>query len=203
MSNTETGNNEAPVKSKDAYVPLSKEKYENRARSLISLWEQFLVSHQIENTNYHLHEYNLYEVITRHDKRKHYFEVFHELSSPCEYKYIAVECFWINTLKPFIITDAESPIYNCPNEMFSLYLILATIRGVFETLNPGEEFKYPSKARMKDILYDFKFCTLSREAMISFVETLADNYGVGISYVLEHRGTKLKVPSEIANLWQD
>ncbi|MBD5442632.1 MAG: hypothetical protein K2M50_05160 [Treponemataceae bacterium] len=52
---------------------------------------------------------------------------------------------------------------------------------------PNKEFKYPSSERIKDILYDFKYCSLSREAMIAFVETLADTYGVGISYILNNQ----------------
>ena len=70
--------------------------------------------------------------------------------------------------------------------MFSLFLILSAIRGVYNEVFPDEEFRYPSPERIQDILYDFKYCSISREAMISFVETLADTYGVGISYILKN-----------------
>lgn len=184
----------------ESYIPLSEEKFNKRFQSLLDLWNEFLKTNGEDDLTYYVHEFNMYEVITRHDKRKHYFKVFHELTEPCEYKYIAIECFWINTLKPFIVVDSKSSIYNCPNEMFSLFLILATIRGVFEVLKPGKKFVIPSEARMKDILYDFKYCNLNREAMISFVETLADTYGVGIEYVLNNK-EKLKFPKKISNLW--
>lgn len=186
--------------SNDIYIPLSKEKFNKRFQSLLDLWGDFLKICGEEDLTYYVHEFNMYEVITRHDKRKHYYQVFHELTEPCEYKYIAIECFWLNTLKPFMVVDSKSSIYNCPNEMFSLFLIMATIRGVFEELKPGEEFVYISDARMKDILYDFKYCNLNREAMISFVETLADTYGVGIEYVLNQK-KGLKFPKKITNLW--
>ena len=68
--------------------------------------------------------------------------------------------------------------------MFSLYLILTTIEAAYKRKNPSQDFKYPSPERIQDILYDFKYCSISREAMISFVETLADTYGVGITYIL-------------------
>lgn len=187
--------------SNNSYIPLTLEKYNKRAQSLLTLWKEFLSIYGEEDLTYYVHEFNLYEVITRHDKRKYYFQVFHELSAPCEYKYIAIECFWINTLKPFMVVDSNSSIYNCPNEMFSLFLIMATIRGVFEEIKPNEKFEYLSDARMRDILYDFKYCSLSREAMISFVETLADTYGVGIEYVLSNKKT-LKVPKNISALWE-
>ncbi len=186
--------------SSEVYTPLAPEKFNKRYQSLLELWVEFLKMNGEENLEYYVHEFNLYEVITRHDKRKHYYKVFHELTEPCEYKYIAIECFWINTLKPFMVVDSNSSIYNCPNEMFSLFLIMATIRGVFENLKPGKNFEYISDERMRDILYDFKYCNLNREAMISFVETLADNYGVGIEYVLNNK-KNIKVPSKISALW--
>ena len=184
----------------NVYVPLTKEKFDKRVQSLLDLWKEFLKINGEEDLVYYVHDFNMYQVITRHDKRKHYYKVFHELTEPCEYKYIAIECFWINTLKPFMVVDSKSSIYNCPNEMFSLFLIMATIRGVFEELMPNEKFKYISDARMRDILYDFKYCNLNREAMISFVETLADTYGVGIERVLNEKD-KIKFPEKIINLW--
>lgn len=50
---------------------------------------------------------------------------------------------------------------------------------------PDKEFSYPSAKRIQEILYDFKYCSLTREAMIAFVETFADVYGVGISSIFD------------------
>lgn len=159
-----------------------------RLREIEKLWNLFLESERIPDTKYHIHKQNMYEVIKRQDQRMYYFKVFHNLEYPCEYKFIALECFWINQLKPFIITDEESPIYDCPNERFSFYLIMSMIRAVFELYNKDKkEFKYPSVDRIRDILYDFKYCSVSREAMISFVETFADNYGIGIEFILNNK----------------
>lgn len=137
--------------------------------------------------DYYIHERNLFEIIRRCDKRALYFYIFHNLKEECEYKEIAVLSFWVITLKPFLVVNCKSPIYNCPNEMFALYLILSVICGIYEKKFPNKEFKYPSSECIKDILYDFKYCSLSREAMIAFVETLADTYGVGISYILNNQ----------------
>lgn len=83
-----------------------------------------------------------------------------------------------------MVINENANIYNCANEMFALYLILTVIEGAFKH-NYNEKFKYPSDARIKDIVYDFKYCSFTREAMIAFVETLADTYGVGISYIFD------------------
>lgn len=170
------------------YTELTNEEIDQRYNEIIDKWELFLDQNDpnlIINEEYYVHERNLYEVIRRCDKRILYFYIFHGLIEECEYKEVAVQCFWINTLKPFMVVKRDSRIYNCPNEMFSLFLILSAIRGVYKNEYPDKEFVYPSPERIQDILYDFKYCSMSREAMISFVETLADTYGVGISYILK------------------
>lgn len=170
------------------YTELTNDEVKQRYNEIIEKWEQFLNQNSPSlqlNMDYYVHERNLFEVIRRCDKRVLYFYIFHGLKEECEYKEVAVQCFWINTLKPFMVINEDSSIYNCPNEMFSLFLILSAIRGIYENEYPEAEFNYPSPARIQDILYDFKYCSMSREAMISFVETLADTYGVGISYILK------------------
>ena len=69
--------------------------------------------------------------------------------------------------------------------MFSLFRIISVIRAAYEKRNPGKKFEYPSPARIQDILYDFKYCSISREAMVAFIETFADVYGVGISDIFK------------------
>ena len=86
-----------------------------------------------------------------------------------------------------MIINENAKIYNCANEMFSLFLILSVIEGAWkEKYGEDSKFRYPSDARIKDIVYDFKYCSISREAMIAFVETLADTYKVGIEYILSN-----------------
>lgn len=168
------------------YEMPSLEEMNRRLNAMEDLWVEFLKSENLYNLEYHIHKPNMFEVLKRQDQRMYYLYVFHELELPCEYKYIAILCFWINTLKPFMVLDTSSRLYDSPNEKFSLFLILSAIRTVFEVYHEGEEFKPPSTERMRDILYDFKYCSLSREAMISFVETFADNYGVGIEFILSN-----------------
>lgn len=183
-------------------------KYEEMCRRfdvLEKLWNNFLKSEGQGNLKYYIHKQNLFEVIKRQDQRMYYFKIFHGLNWPCEYKYVAVECFWINTLKPFIVLDEKSPIYDCPNEKFSLFLIISTIMAMFEIYKKGKVFTYPSTERIHEILYDFKYCSMSREAVISFVETFADTYGLGIDFILnkEHDIKKALRKNGILELWED
>lgn len=173
----------------NSYPPLSIDEINTRFGAMMSLWKDFLENEEEAGLKYYVHRQNIFEVIKRQDQRMFYWKIFHGLDLPCEYKFIAIECFWINTLKPFIIIDESSKLYDCPNEKFALHLIIATIRAVFKMYKPNEEFVYPSKERLRDILYDFKYCSISREGMISFVETFADTYGVGIEFILSNKAT--------------
>ena len=168
---------------------------ERRASALESLWKDFLKMEGVETLKYYVHKKNLFEVVKRQDQRMYYMRIFHGLEYPCEYKYIAIECFWINTLKPFMVIDENSTLYDCPNEKFSLFLILSTINAIYSIYRKNDKFEFPSKERIRDILYDFKYCSISREGMIAFVETYADTYGVGIQFILKD---KKKIMKELA-----
>lgn len=186
------------------YIVPPQDEMNRRFQVMEDLWKEFLSSEGEDNLNYYIHKENLFEVIKRQDQRMLYFQIFHGLDFPCEYKYVAIECFWLNTLKPFIVTNESSGIYTCPNEMFSLYLIISTIRTIFELYKPNEKFVYPSTDRIHDILYDFKYCSMSREALISFVETFADTYGVGIDFIQKNKIdiSKALRESKIVQLWE-
>lgn len=175
------------------YIELSEFEYQEKYQQILQEWQRFLNFEKVDaelNKDFFIHKRNLLEIIRRCDKRRVYMDMFHNLKDMCEYKKIAIETFWINTLKPFLVVNEKLPLYNCPNEMFSLYRILAIIRKSFEKKYPEREFKYPSPERIQDILYDFKYCSMTREAMISFVETFADVYGVGISNIFEENKNK-------------
>lgn len=187
------------------YQSLTDKEINNRYDTILKLWGCFLKAVGEPKLAYHVNKQNLYEVIKRQDKRMYYYRIFHELRYPCEYKFMAIECFWINTLKPFFIVDEDSAIYSCANEQFSLYLILSLIREVMSIHKKDVPFEKPTSARMKEIVYDFKYCSMSREAMISFVETFADNYSVGIDYIQKNKEDIKKLLDDddkgISQLW--
>ncbi len=171
------------------YEDLSLEDFNKEYDYIVKCWYNFISVNSPElqeGKDFYIHKRNLFEVIRRLDKRRVYYKVFHNLININEFKYVALQCYWINTLKPFMVVNEKSSIYNAPNELFSVYLIISMIRGVYNKVFPEKEFVYPSNRRITDITYNFKYCDMSREATIAFVETFADNYGVGIQYILDH-----------------
>lgn len=177
------------------YVELSEEEFQEKYQKIFVEWQKFLEMEHVQaelDKDFYIHKRNLFEIIRRCDKRRVYMDMFHDLEDMCEYKIVAIESFWINTLKPFMVVNESLPIYNCPNETFSLYRILAIIHCAYKKKFPDRKFEYPSSERIQDILYDFKYCSISREAMIAYVETLADVYQVGISNIFEENKKRIR-----------
>ena len=166
------------------YEEQSQEQVYHEVNNLIDSWHQFLKAqkcdHLIQDKDFFIHKRNLYEVIKRLDKRRTYYYVFHQIDDICEYKEIGILSYWINTLKPFMVVNSSSKIYNAPNEMFSLYLIICTLAEIYKKSFPDKTFKMLDSNTIQDYVYNFKYCDLNREAMIFFVETLAKSYGIGM-----------------------
>lgn len=166
------------------YKEHSKEETEKEVNKILGMWQNFLIAQGEKNCklnrDYYVHKRNLFEVIKRLDKRKTYYYVFHEIDDICEYKEIGILAYWINTLKPFMVVNESCKVYNCPNEMFSLYIIISVLAQIYNCRYPDKEFVVPEPMTIQDYVYNFKYCDLSREAMIFFVETLAKSYGIGM-----------------------
>lgn len=181
MTQNQNGSNF--VDEKGYYKEKEEEDIKDICDHILKFWNAFLISQGEKLTygeDYFIHTRNLYEVVKRLDKRKTYYYVFHKISRICEYKSVALICYWINTLKPFMVVNDKSNVYNCPNEMFSLYIIMSTLAAIHKKQKPEEVFKYPDPKTIQDYVYNFKYCDLSREATIFFVETLAKSYGIGM-----------------------
>lgn len=173
-----------PLDSQGFYNQKTKEEVSCEIDKLVDHWNRFLKTQNcndlLENKDYYIHKRNLFEIVIRLDKRRTYYYVFHQIADICEYKEIGILAYWINTLKPFLVVNSSCPVYNSPNEMFSLYLILSVLSKVFQKRFPDKVFLMPDANTIQDYVYNFKYCDLSREAMIFFVETLAKSYGIGM-----------------------
>lgn len=175
------------------YKELSQSELNDKCNVLLSQWGDFLQENDPNlerGRDYFVNMPNLFEVVRRVDKRKFYYKVYHKTERICEYKEVAINAFWINTLKPFMVVNEDSPLYSNANEMFSLFMILAIIQYNYNQAFPERVFQMPSGDRIRDIIYDFKYCSISREGMISFVETFADTYQVGIERIFANKKKK-------------
>lgn len=121
---------------------------------------------------------NLAEVISRTYKRKEYYRYFHNIDKVSELKETALNSFWIIKLKPFTVLSDTSPLRPSVNEKFALNLILSQIQYLLNS--KGKDFHMPDKCFIQDTLYSFKYRDLSKEAMMLFVDSVANTYGITI-----------------------
>ena len=96
------------LKEYKTYVDLDDADFNREYDYIMKCWQKFISINSpelCENKDYFIHKRNLFEVIRRLDKRRVYYKVFHDLTDINEFKYIAIQCYWINTLKPFMVIN--------------------------------------------------------------------------------------------------
>jgi hypothetical protein len=123
-----------------------------------------------ENTKFHVSHYSLIDVIVRVDKRKAYYQCFHDMKIN-ECKEIALYAYWILKLRPFAITDNiyKRNIDVCTiNELFVVFLIglvLEATGRIKRTPNLKESYN-----RLID--YSFRFRNFSIDSFIVLIESI-------------------------------
>ena len=126
-----------------------------------------------------LDEYALCEVLTRTDKRKDYFKVFHETELVNGIKEAAFRAYWILKFRPFTIhkpattelpADASDTIHI--NEAFAIYLLFSAIQR--ECDKAGRSFSFTDEI-IELPKYGFQYWDLSKEAIILIAEALNES----------------------------
>lgn len=161
------------------YKELNPEERRTQMELLLKVWDDFLQKNDssLKKADIFINEYNLIECVERVSKRKFYFKVFHGIEHLAEFKEVALLCFWICKLKPFVVTKAESPLCASTNELFSIHLIYCMLEACKEH---ADNFHYPDNITVKNLIYALKYQDLSKEALIQYMECLAESCGIKI-----------------------
>ena len=162
------------------YADLSVDEAKTQVNKMIGLWNSFVRMNDptLGNDQVDVNKRNLFEIVERVNKRKYHYYIYHNMSELSEVRETALLCFWIIKLKPFTVLNENSKLRDSANEYFSVYLILSILQ--FLTLRLGKEFEIPSDSFIKDTVYILKYREMSKEAMILFVSSIAQNYGITI-----------------------
>jgi len=117
------------------------------------------------------------EIISRVEKRKVYFHLFHNGLEMGELNESALYCFWILKFQPFKLKhDKITAIRNTNkvNVLIAVYLFLAAVKtavnkkkGTNYGLNISNEF-------LKNLAYSFKYQDLSKEAIMGWAKGLLE-----------------------------
>ena len=149
--------------------------YEEVAKLLDSFEAYISVHEDIQMSDIDVNEPILGEILTRVDKRKDYFVIFHDETDMNEIKEAALLAYWILKFKPFSIKESRSELhvtYELINEAFAVFILYSAIKeesrrcskmefGVTETYN-------------KKIMYGFRYWDISKEALMLVAESLCE-----------------------------
>ena len=161
------------------YKELTPEERSIQMELLLHVWNNFLQVNDptLQEKYIFINEYNLIECIERVSKRKFYYKVFHGIEHLAEFKEVALLCFWICKLKPFVVTNPDSPLCASVNELFCVHIIYCMLEACKQH---AANFQYPDKVTIKNLIYSLKYQDLSKEALIQYMECLAESCGINI-----------------------
>ena len=160
------------------YPGIDENKASDEVNRLNGLFDKFLISNGINNLTFLVRTIDLLIIITKVDQRKHYFKVFHNIDMS-ELKEVSLICYWLIRFKPYYEKSDSSSINDSLNEKFCVYLIIHAIRCILQSKSLDESpIDKLSKEYIYELTYTFKFRDISKEAMITIVETIAIMSGI-------------------------
>jgi hypothetical protein len=123
------------------------------------------------DTKRHISHVTLIDIIVRVDKRKAYYQCFHDMKIN-ECKEAALFAYWILKLRPFTITDERylnSIEASTINESFVIYLIgliLESTKRIKKTHNIKDSYS-------RFLEYSFRFRNFSIDSFVVLIESIS------------------------------
>ena len=123
-----------------------------------------------EDTEIHISHYSLLDIIIRVDKRKAYYQFFHNMEIN-EWKEAALYAYWILKLRPFTIIDKRftTNVDACLiNESFAIYFIGFILE---KTGRIKHSSKYNESYR-RFLEYSFRYRNFSIDSFVVLIESI-------------------------------
>lgn len=145
-------------------------------KNLVSVFEQYAQTANIDMETIDFDFKLMNEVNIRVDKRKDYYIIFHDTYLN-EVREAALTAFWILKFKPFLITKhAEEQRELNINCGFAAYLILSAVREyIYRKYGGDKTFRIDDEEYLQRFRYSLKYWDLSKESMMMIAETLCEN----------------------------
>ena len=166
-------------KNKLVYEPLTQRELKKQRKELLETFKVFIEDiDSLDEIKVEINQYALGEVLTRTDKRKDYFKVFHETERINGVKEAAFRAYWILKFRPFISVESstsglitENESCRLINEGFAMFLLFSAIQRECE--KKGIEFRM-SDGYISHLKYGFQYWDLNKEALVLIGETLSE-----------------------------
>ncbi len=155
------------------YIPLEFEEVYSRATALDAVFCLYRKQNDLLEDECTMDISVIGDIITRVDKRRWYFRIFHDETEISEVREVALYAYWIMKLKPLKYSSPEAKSQTTSldlNEGFAMHIIFSTVRKMLEHKN--DKPLNITETYMKKLLYAFKYWDLSKEALIILCETL-------------------------------
>lgn len=165
------------------YKPLSEETLREQTNNLISEFNKFAKHSNLDLRRINIERPYLPLILQRVEKRRQYFQYFHDNMEINEVKQAALVAYWVLKFRPFSyrsdgqsnpMTESElTEKYKALNERFAFFYILSACRKGADIL----DFKYqmPSYGLVNEVIYAFKYWDLSKEAVILVAEIIGES----------------------------
>jgi hypothetical protein len=136
------------------------EKIQDMDKALTKFMNLVCERHPEFGKNLHVSITSISDLVVRIDKRKTYFEIFHQLDGGMStYKKLALECYWLLKLRPFWISteDIHSEKQEITNKIIETFCIFLIVTGL--KIKISKEFK-------KELVYSFRHRDFSKESLM-------------------------------------
>ena len=150
--------------------------YIDELKKFRSMIERFFKFFEFEDDlEYDVSRDDLYQMIVRTDKRKAYYQYFHDMTIN-ECKEAVLYAYWVLKFQPITITDRRyeaKKIGECVNEAFAIYIIFSVFNEFYKIkkaipMNPEDDTTYFSK-----LLYSFRYRSISIDSMILLADSIS------------------------------
>lgn len=155
------------------YKELSREELYDRLSALLEVFKVYVdICSDINWRDISCDLPSMSEIIIRIDKRKDYFNIFHENTEMNEAKEAALLAYWIIKFRPFSWRIKMSKRYEKINEIFAIFIMLSAIKE--ETNRDSEKEFCISSDYIRKLSYAFRYWDISKEAMMLISESLSE-----------------------------
>lgn len=165
-------------------TPLSEAQLRAQTNDLIDEFIKFAKRLNLDSRKINIVRPYLPLILQRVEKRRQYFQYFHNGMEINEVKQAALVAYWILKFRPFSYrSDKQNDFmqelelteqYKALNERFAFFYILSACRKGADILD--FQCQSPSNALVSEVIYAFKYWDLSKEAVILIAETIGESF---------------------------
>lgn len=162
-------------KTEYTYKPPETDELKKLFDDLMKSFKIYLQSNNLFDEKYEVNIKLINEINIRVDKRKDYYQVFHD-KKLSEVRAAALQAYWILKFKPFLLLSENGSDYNFNiNCGFAVYIMLGSVSEYIEREYDGKKVLKIDDKYLSKIKYAFKYWDLSKESLMFIAETLCSS----------------------------